>query len=120
MEEFLSDMERSASPQNSLAYRGAKYAVIILTALIILALIGLVVGAMMKLSGRSTHLIGRGSSASYTLPPGAIILSTESQPGRLIISVRSPQGDEIDIIDTDNGQLISQLKTAPPSPPNRQ
>lgn len=93
---------------------------IVLSALIILALIGLVVGAVMKLSGRSTHLIGGGSGAAYTLPPGAKILSSETQPGRLILHVRSPLGEEIDIIDTDDGRLISQVRSAPPSPPSPQ
>ena len=57
-EDFVSDMQAPADPQNTLAYRGAKYAVIVLSALIILALIGLVVGSVMKLSGRSTNLLG--------------------------------------------------------------
>jgi hypothetical protein len=113
-------MEQPAGPQKTLAYRGAKFAVIVLSALIILALIGLVVGTVMKLSGRSTHLIGRGGTSAFALPPGAKIVSAESQPGRLILHVRSPQGDEIDIIDTDDGRLISQVKTPPPTPPSPQ
>ena len=91
-----------------------------LSALIILALIGLVVGTVMKLSGRSTHLFGGSAATPFALPPGAKILRTEMQPGRLIVHVRSPQGDEIDIIDTVDGHLVSQVKAAPPPPPNRQ
>lgn len=115
----MSDMQAPVDPQNTLAYRGAKYAVIVLSALIILALIGLVAGAVMKLSGRSTHVMG-GSDAAFVLPPGARILSSETQPGRLILHVRSPEGDEIDIINTDDGKLVGRVKTAPPSPPVRQ
>ena len=114
----MSDIDAPANPQNTLAYRGAKYAVIVLSALIILALIGLVVGVVMKLSGRSTHLAG--SSQTFVFPPGARILGTEAQPGRLILHVRSPEGDEIDIIDTDDGRLISRLSSARPAPPTRQ
>ncbi len=116
----MSDIPQPADPQNTLAYRGAKYAVIILSALIILALIGLVVGAVMKLSGRSTHLVGGRAETSFALPPGAKILTSDAQPGRLILHVRSPLGDEIDIISTEDGRLISQVKTAPPAPPARQ
>lgn len=116
----MSDMEQPAGPQSTLAYLGAKYAVIVLSALIILALIGLVVGTVMKLSGRSTQMFGGGAMTAFALPPGAIILRTETQPGRLIVHVRSPQGDEIDIIDTADGHLVSQVKAAPPPPPSRQ
>ena len=115
----MSDIDAPASPQNTLALRSAKIAVIVLSALIILALIGLVVGAILKLSGRSTHVIG-GSNSAFVLPPGARILTSEMQRGRLIIHVRSPEGEEIDIINTDDGKLVAQVKTAPPSPPVRQ
>jgi hypothetical protein len=113
-------MEEPADPKKTLAYRGALAAVIILSALIILALIGLVAGAVMKLSGHSANLIGGNSGTAYILPPGAKILSTETQPGRLILHVHSPQGEEIDIIGTDDGRLIRQVRTAPPEPPSRQ
>jgi hypothetical protein len=113
-------MQSQAGPQGTLAYRAAKYAVIVLTALIILALIGLVVGSVMKLSGRSTKLMEGGYGQTLALPPGARILSSESQPGRLIVHVRSPGGDEIDIVNTDNGKLIGRVVAAPPSPPARQ
>lgn len=93
---------------------------IILSALIILALVGLVVGAVLKLSGRSTHLIAGSGGNSFMLPPGAKILTSETQPGRLILHVRSPQGDEIDIISTEDGRLISQVKAAAPTAPVRQ
>lgn len=116
----MSDMQSQAGPQGTLAYRAAKYAVIVLTALIILALIGLVVGSVMKLSGRSTKLLDSRSGQTLALPPGAIIVSSESQPGRLILHVRSQAGDEIDIVDTDDGKLIGRVVSAPPSPPARQ
>jgi hypothetical protein len=116
----VSDMQSQAGPQGTLAYRAAKYAVIVLTALIILALIGLVVGSVMNLSGRSTKLLGTVSSQTLVLPPGARILSSESQPGRLILHVRSPAGDEVDIVNTDDGKLIGRVVAAPPPPPSRQ
>ena len=44
----------------------------------------------------------------------------QGQPGRLIVHVRSAEGDEIDIINTGDGSLVSRLKTAPAPPPVRQ
>jgi len=100
-----------------MAYRAAKLAVIVLSALIILALIGLVVGGILKLSGRPVPVAGGGSGgAAFVLPRAAKILSSETQPGRLILHVRSAEGDEIDIVSTEDGHLIAQLK-APSSQP---
>ena len=115
----MSDIKAPVDPQGTLAYRGAKVAVIVLSALIILALIGLVVGVVMKLSGRSTHL-GEAVGQPLTLPQGARILATEVQPGRLILHVRSAEGDEIDIVSTEDGRLIGRVRSARPAPPQRQ
>jgi len=104
-------MQAPAGPQDTLAYRGAKYAVIVLSALIILALIGLVVGVAMKLSG---HLpSGIGSGQTFMLPRGAKIVTTDVLPGRVVLRVRSTQGDEIDIVDTESGRLVSRIVPAP-------
>jgi hypothetical protein len=117
----VSDMDAPADPKGTLTYRAARAAVIVLSALIILALIGLVVGAVMKLSGRSTHMLSNGASgAAYHLPPGATVLSTATDNGKLILHVRSGEGDEIDILSTDDGHLIAQVKAPPPAPPHPQ
>lgn len=113
----MSDMQAPAGPQNTLAYRAAKYAVIVLSALIILALIGLVVGVAMKLSGHLPRSSGGDSGQTFFLPRDAKILTTDVQPGRLVLHVRSPQGDEVDIIDTETGRLVSRVVPTPPSPP---
>ena len=116
----MSDMQAPAGPQDKLAYRGAKYAVIVLSALIILALIGLVVGVAMKLSGHLPRQSANDSGQTFMLPPGAKIVATDVVPGRLVLHVRSLQGDEIDIIDTESGRLVSRIGPAPSSPPVRQ
>jgi len=118
----VSDMHAPADPKSTIGYRAARLAVIVLSALIILALIGLVVGAILKLSGRSTHVLGGSGSSgtAFSLPPGAKVLSSESQPGRLILHVRSGEGDEIDIVSSEDGHLIAQIKSPPPAPPTRQ
>ena len=95
-------------PENqTAAYKAAKLAVIILSALIILALIALVAGFISQMSGKSGAV---STSASFQLPADAEIVEMQTQPGRLILRVRSKGADEIDIIDTQNGRLVSQIK----------
>ena len=96
-------------PQNSPALKAAKIAVIILSSLIILALIALVVGAVMKLSGGRKAPTAEPPS-NFTLAPGSRIITMESQPGRLILRIKTLTGEEIDIIDTANGHLVGQVK----------
>lgn len=96
-------------PQNNPALKAAKIAVIILSSLIILALIALVVGAVMKLSGGGKKAPAQLPS-NFTLAPGSRILSMDSQPGRLILRIKTASGEEIDILDTQNGHLIGQVK----------
>jgi hypothetical protein len=118
----VSDINAPVDPKSTAGYRAAKLAVIVLSALIILALIGLVVGVVLKMTGRSTHVLGSGapaSDAAFVLPVGARILSSETQPGRLVLHVRSGEGDEIDIVSTDDGHLVARIRSAPPSPPVR-
>ena len=112
----MSDTQAPADPQDTLAYRMAKYAVIILSALIILALLGLVVGIAMKLSGRSPSRSVSDAGHEFLLPSGAKIVTTDVQPGRVVLHVRSWQGDEIDIIDTETGRLVSRIMPAPSAP----
>ncbi len=50
----------------------------------------------------------------FTLAPGAKIVSTEVQNDRLVLHIRNVQGDEIDIIDTESGRLVGQVKSAAP------
>ncbi len=118
----MSDIQAPVDPKSTLGYRAAKLAVIVLSALIILALIALVVGAVLKLAGRSTHVLGSGSNTgggAFALPAGAKIVASETQPGRLILHVRSGEGDEIDIVSTEDGHLIAQIKSPPPAVPAR-
>lgn len=51
---------------------------------------------------------------SMTLAPGYKILSSDTQPGRLILHVRSDTQDEIDVIDLDDGRIISQIHATAP------
>ena len=103
----MSDIQ--PDPQNSPALKAATIAVIILSSLIILALIALVVGAVMKLSGSGKKSTAQLAS-DFTLAPGSRIISMDSQPGRLILRIRTSTGEEIDILDTQNGHLVGQVK----------
>ncbi len=84
-------------------------AVIILSVLIVLAVVALLIGGLVKLGGKTaTH----GASGNFQLPPGARIVEMQSQPGRLILRVREAHGEEIDILDTQDGRLVGQVKAS--------
>ena len=103
-------------PKAALSYRLARAAVIILGVLLVIALVLLVVGVGLRLSGRGASAPPAPATAGFTLAPGARIVSMDSQPGRLILRIRSPAGDEIDIVDTQSGRLVSQIKAASENP----
>ena len=85
-------------------------AVIILSILIILAVIGLVVGGITRLGKKPSSYSG--ATATFQLPPGARIIDMQSQPGRLILRVRDSAGEEIDLLDTQDGHLVGQVKAS--------
>ena len=91
------------------AHKAAKMAVIILSILIVLAVIALVIGGIVKLGGKTGS---HGATANFQLPPGARIVEMQSQPGRLILRVREAHGEEIDILDTQDGRLVGQVKAS--------
>ncbi len=95
-----------------MSYRAAKLAVIVLSALIILALVGLVVGMALKFSGHSPGS-PPAAGAAFVLPPGARILSVQTEPTRLVLQLRSNKGDEIDIVSLEDGHLIARIGPRP-------
>ncbi len=105
----MSDVTPGPADQykSSASYRGAKAAVILLGILLAIAFLLLIVGFAVKLGRKS------GADAApvrFTLAHGAKILSTEVSGNRLIIHVKSSAGEEIDIIDTQDGHLVGQVK----------
>lgn len=87
--------------------------VIVLGVLIVIALILLVAGMMRKFSETPGPRASSGTAAAqsaFVLPPGTKVVEMQSESGRLILHVRGAAGDEIDIIDTEDGHLISQIK----------
>jgi hypothetical protein len=110
----VSDIQAPADPYEARRLRVAKLAVIVLSALIILAMIGLVVGIVVKSSSRAKTSGGGGEiGVTFVLPPDAQIVSTAADSGRLILHVRSAKGDEVDIFNTDDGHLIARIGSAP-------
>ena len=86
-------------------------AVIILSSLIILAFIALVTGGIMTMRGKGAAA----PAVAFSLPRGARILTSETQPDRLILHVRTADGgEEIDIVDTGTGKLVSSIKASGP------
>lgn len=92
------------------AYKAAKLAVIVLSVLILLALVALVVGGIRAMSGKgAAH---HGAPGAFQLPPGARIVEMQSQPGRLLLRLRDGDGEQVVIVDTQDGHLVSRIKTS--------
>jgi hypothetical protein len=53
------------------------------------------------------------AQGGITLPPGAKIVSSATQGGRLVLRLQTPQGEEIRIIDLGTGKLVQTIKTQP-------
>ena len=52
--------------------------------------------------------------AMLTLAPGVRIVSAQTSNGRLVLHLTGPTGDEVQVMDLSSGQLVQQIKTAPP------
>ncbi len=87
--------------------------VIILGVLIIFALLLLVVGLVSRFSAKGGSHAAT-ADKTLTLPPGSEILGSELQDRRLILHIRGQVGEEIYIIDTENGRLVGRIQPAPP------
>ena len=86
-----------------------KAVVIGLGVLMAIMFIALVAGFILRLTGHSTQT-GGPATAHYELPAGSKILSLQVAGNRLILGVQNPAGSEVDIFDTDTGQLVGQIK----------
>lgn len=83
--------------------------------LIMLALGGVVIGLAMKTRGTSPS--SGSAAAALTLPAGAVIEAMEVSGNRLVLRIRTDTGEEIDIVDTEDGHVVSRIKAAPPGIP---
>jgi flagellar basal body-associated protein FliL len=107
---------RQETPPPATSRRIAWVIVIIMSALLVLALLGAVWGfvrqAHVFMAGRATAPAQAG--AVITLAPGARIVSATTDAGKLVLHVATPSGGEVEIIDLASGKLTGQVKTAPP------
>jgi hypothetical protein len=97
-------------PQKTTSHRLMLAVVIFLGVLIVIAVCIMIAGLLMKFSGHSQKRVAE--TAVFALPPGARIVEMQSQSNRLILHLRMPVGDEVDIIDIDDGHVISRIKPA--------
>jgi hypothetical protein len=97
-------------------YRLALGAVIILGVLIVVGVGVLIVGLIQGWGSQSEAPapVKPVKPISMTLAPGYRILSSDTQPGRLVLHVRSETVDEIDIIDLNDGHIITQIHAEAP------
>jgi len=109
----VSDITKS-NPQSTTSYRLALGAVIGLGALIVIVLGVMIVGLIMGWGRQAAKPPPPPKALSMSLAPGFRILSNDTQPGRLILHVRSDTEDEIDIIDLSDGHIITQIHAPAP------
>jgi hypothetical protein len=86
-----------------------KAVVIGLGVLIVIALGALIIGMIVKFNDHGASA-GVAAGMRYTLPAGAKVVEMQTQPNRLVLHVRTGAGEEVDIIDTADGHLVSQVR----------
>ena len=114
------------SPRPATSRRTAWVIVIIMSALFVLALLGVVWGFVRQsqvfLAARAKKAEAavpaavpdpKGAAATITLAPGARIVSATTDAGKLVVHVQTATGAEVEIIDLATGKLTGQVKTAP-------
>lgn len=104
--------ESPVDPKSAATYRLGLAAVIGLGAVIIIVLAVMIFGVTQGWGHRSEAAAVPAAAkkpVSMTLAPGFHILSSESQPGRLILRVRSADKDEILVINTDDGSIVARI-----------
>ena len=90
-----------------------------MTALVVLALLGVVWGFARQyqiyMAGRTAAPASASAPAAVlTLTPGAHIVSAGTDAGKLVLHVKTPAGAEVDIIDLQTGQLTGRVREPPP------
>jgi uncharacterized SAM-binding protein YcdF (DUF218 family) len=95
-------------PQKTTSHRLMLAVVIFLGVLIVIAVCIMVAGLLMKFTGRAQPRVT--DVGIFALPPDARIVEMQSQSNRLILHLRTPSGDEVDIIDVSDGHVVSRIK----------
>ena len=101
-------------PKATTTYRVLKAVVIILGVLIVLAFGALIVGAAMKMAGHHGAVAPSVSAQLVSsLPAGARIISLQTSGDRVVVGVHTPDGDEVDIFDSETGKPVARIRSAP-------
>lgn len=97
-------------PTNTRAYRVAKTATIVLGVLIAFAFMALVVGFILRLTGHSTSVEAPAEAPQiYQLRNGAKITDMKVDSGHVILSIKSDQGQEVEIVDEESGRVVTRI-----------
>ena len=86
--------------------------VIVLGVLMMLMFAAVVAGFFIKMK-RDVPAGPGAMPEAILLAPGAHIVSEETSGDRLVVHVKTSAGDEIDIVDTESGRLVGQIKPTP-------
>lgn len=94
--------------------RAAWILVIIMTVLLVLAFVAVVWGFIRQgrilMEGRR-QAPAAAVAGGISLPPGARILSSSTEAGRLVLHLATPSGEEVEIIDLSSGRLVQTIRT---------
>ena len=96
-------------PRNTSSYRAARALVIILGVFIVLALIALIVGFVVRLTGHSHPQSVADVPQIYQLKEGAKITDMKTDSGHVILRIRTDQGEEVVIVDDASGRVASRI-----------
>jgi hypothetical protein len=112
--------EVSASPDRPANYGAARVLVIIMSVLVALAFVAVVWGFIRQsrilMESRATAAaqpVSAPAQGGIVLPPGAKIVSSSTDAGRLVLRLQTPQGEEVRIIDLASGRQVQTIKTQP-------
>jgi len=106
--------ETPADPKTA-ANNRLMLSIVIGLGVVIVIVIGVMIFGITQGWGKhDTAAVAPKKPVSMSLAPGYRILSSDTQPGRLILHVRSDTVDEIDIIDLSDGHIISQIHAEAP------
>ena len=106
--------ETPVDAKSAATYRLALGAVIGLGVVIVIVVGVMIYGITQGWGKHDTPAAAAKKPVSMTLAPGYRILASDTQPGRLILHVRSDTVDEIDIIDLTDGRIVSQIHAEAP------
>lgn len=102
--------ESPVDPKSTATYRFGLAAVIGLAVVIVIVLGVMIFGITQGWGHRSPAPAAAAKKpVSMSLAPGYRILSSDTQPGRLIVRVRSETDDEIWVINTDDGSIVARI-----------